>query len=200
MTMIPPPPPPRNRGLTALVTLLVAVTLTLPMAAQAQTTCPSTISQSSSCEQLRRCTHAEVAVKTLGNWRALENYRYCTQNKGSWSEQQWVDKCTQRGWKVAAHFYSFTQNTPAGAFPGFAIPDGVTHTTLETTPYCVAHKTNPSRYRLYFNGNGFVYEQQQCDQDRDNNGSYETVVMGDDNCSPVGITPTQVPKWVAPWD
>ncbi len=133
-------------------------------------------------------------------FRVLEKYRYCTQGKGSWTEQQWVDKCTQQGWKVVQHFLQTNPRLPAttaiAAFREYAIPEGV---DLQTTPYCVAHKTR-SQYKLYFDGNGFVYEQQQCDQDRDNNGSYETLISGAANCSPIGASPETTPKWVAPWD
>ncbi len=192
---------------TLLRTLFAATlpALALPSAVMAQATCPSGAEllnfERIPCARLRHCTQADVAVrintaygrKGSGTimFGALERYRYCTQGRGSWSEQQWVDKCTQQGWKVVRRYSPLTTT-----LPGFALPAGV---DLNTTPYCVLHKTNP-RYRVYFDGNGFLYQHNQCDQDRDNNGSYETRVSGSPNCSPAGPSPTQVPKWVAPWD
>ena len=184
---------------------MLAAALALPAAVMAQATCPSGAEllnfERIPCARLQHCTQADVAVRIntaygkVGSgtimFGALEKYRYCTQGRGSWSEQQWVDKCTQQGWKAVRHYGNL-----AATLAQFALPAGV---DLNTTAYCVPHRTN-SRYRLYFDGNGFVYEHNRCDQDRDNNGSYETRVSGSPNCSPVGSSPTQVPKWVAPWD
>ncbi len=212
MTLLPPPPLAR---LALPCSLLAVLALSLPMAAQAQATCPSGLElreslNTLSCERLRQCTHAEVAIRIAHSqtkkggaemFRALERYRYCSQNRGDWTEERWMDKCTQQGWKVSRHF-------TADFLAEWDIPNGV---DIHTTEYCVAHKKNPSRYKLYFDGNGFLYEQQHCEQDRDNDGSfegenrrlltgYEARVSGSPNCSPVGPNPTQIPKWVAPWD
>ena len=197
-----------KRLMTLTAAALVALLIIPGPAAQAQATCPSGVELKSpsliSCERLQQCgSQGEVAVRFASAitgkgdgdmFRLLEKYRYCTQGKGSWTEQQWVDKCTQQGWKVVAYFFGTIQN-PQVQFPDFVIPSDKTRNDLETTPYCAPHKTNPSRYKLYFNGNGFVYEQQHCSQDRDNNGSYETRVSGSPNCSD-----SHTPKWVAPWD
>ena len=212
-------PPPLDRLTAALTPALVVLTLALALPAnpaQAQTTCPSGHELISlpltaiSCERFQQCgSQGEVAVRfasalqSTGSgdmFRILKKYRYCTQGKGSWTEEQWMDKCTQQGWKVVQHFLQTDPRQPAvsatAAFRQYAIPAGV---DLQTTSYCVAHKTK-SQYKLYFDGNGFVYEQQHCEQDRDNNGSYERRVSGSPNCSPVGSSPTGIPKWVAPWD
>ena len=193
------------------------IALALTAGTQAQVTCPSGVELqnnllSLTCERLRACTHAEVAIRIAHSqtrkgagadmFRALEKYRYCSQGRGSWTEQQWMDKCTQQGWKVAALI------TPAQRAE-WAIPNGV---DLNTTKHCWAHKTK-SQYRLYSDGNGFVYEQQHCTQDQDNDGSYEvpegkylqltgyeTRVSGSPNCDPIGPNPTDTPKWVEPWD
>jgi len=68
-----------------------------------------------------------------------------------------------------------------------------------STAYCVVHKTNPD-YALYYDGRGFVYSRNRCVQDRDGDGTHETGIWDDDNCSPQGASPTHIPKWVAPWE
>jgi len=134
-------------------------------------------------------------------FEALQRWEWCTE-RSSWTDQQWDDDCTRKGWFPVGHI---SIGTATAAYQNYrfaeAATDGATTADLlgGSKAYCVAHKTNPD-YAYYYNGRGFVYSRNRCIQDRDGNGTHETAIWGDDNCSPQGASPTHIPKWVAPWE
>jgi len=187
----------------ATLAALVALTL-LPETAAAQS-CPRYVDQDTSCPEMNRCSHGQVAVQTAmqgGNMlEALRRWEWCTE-KGRWSPQQWDDDCTRKGWFPVGHIMIGVNSIAERNYDfAEARAAGVSNAMLRSgsTAYCVAHKTNPD-YAYYYNGQGFVYSRNRCIQDRDGNGTHETAIWGDDNCSPQGTNPTHTPKWVAPWE
>jgi len=129
------------------------------------------------------------------------HWLWCTE-RSSWTDQQWDDDCTRKGWFPVGHI---SIGTATAAYRDYKFAEaraaGVPEAMLRSgsTAYCVVHKTNPD-YAYYYNGQGFVYSRNRCIQDRDGNGTHETAIWGDDNCSPQGASPTHTPKWVAPWE
>jgi len=132
----------------------------------------------------------------------LQRSEECTETV-SWTDQQWDDDCTRKGWFPAGHIVIGEASIAEQnyKFAEALADNGVTRASLSggSTAYCVRHKTNPD-YAYYYNGNGFVYSRNRCIQDRTGNGTHETAIWGDDNCSPQGPTPTHIPKWVPPWE
>ncbi len=154
---------------------------------------------------MNHCSLGEVlgrAITLEANMFDLRHrWLWCTE-RGSWTSQQWDDDCTRKGWFPAGHIENGVDTI---AYQNYrfaeAVNDGRTLAGLSggSVAYCVVHKTNPD-YAYYYNGRGFVYSRNRCIQDRDGNGTHETAIWGDDNCSPQGPTPTHIPKWVAPWE
>jgi len=157
----------------------------------------------SSCEEIKKLSHAEFlwanyrnnladathkAGEDNGGWYVTTRYFFCTRGQGSWTDEQWQDECTAKGWFRADQMDTVTNRGSYG-FPS---------TNLNTTEFCALHKTNPGRYGLYFNGNGWVYSQAVCHQDRNGDGTYETRAVGVRNCDQQGLNPTYEPKWVDP--
>jgi len=120
----------------------------------------------------------------------------------NWTPQQWDDDCTRKGWFPVGHI-TIGPDSAAAQTHKFAeaASTGVSAANLRSgnTAYCVVHKTNPD-YAYYYNGQGFVYSRNRCIQDRNGDGTHETAIWGDDNCSTQGANPGHIPKWVAPWE
>jgi len=170
--------------------------------------CPMNITKDSSCEDMQRCSHGEAIVHAIMNegsgdkdvFLAGQKWLHCTERK-NWTPQQWDDDCTRKGWFPVGHIAIGQATFSYRDYKFDELAGDVTTEKLlqGSTEYCVVHKTNPD-YAYYYNGQGFVYSRNRCIQDRNGDGTHETAIWGDDNCSPQGATPMDIPKWVAPWE
>jgi len=163
------------------------------------------VTVNSSCDEIKKLSHAdflwanyrdnlndadERAGKVNGGWYVTTRWYFCTRGQGGWSDEQWQDECTSKGWSRAGGFITMS-NRGAYNFPS-------PQTDLNTTEFCALHNTNPGRYGLYFDGKGWAYSQYVCHQDRNGDGTYETRAVGAPNCNQQGGSPTYKPKWVDP--
>jgi len=115
-----------------------------------------------------------------------QRWFFCIRGKGSWSDEDWQDDCTARGWQRVG-----------GNFAGYQFPDP--RPNLSTTELCALDTAAPQN-AFYFAGNGWMYQQRACSQDRDGDsrGHAETRVQGVPNCHHQGLNPMYKPKWVDP--